>query len=391
MLLVARSERSRARAARVAAEILQPNNPTVRLGAGPRIGDAGTGVDFTASLVQQLQIAGERRLRIDAAQRLRDLTDAEIEMLRWAVHADVHAAFHRVLIEERRAELNALVLEFQEDVLAVVEKQIAAGEVSPLALRMARAEVAQARQALIGAEQVLYASRIRLAQLSGWPPSRPPAPRGEIDELRPPPPLESLVQLALERQPSLEVRRAAIEESRARVDLEDRRVWPQPSLGVQYQHEGNPGPDGAFDIILGTVAVPIPGFQRNQGGRAAARADVLVSRAELTAQQRLLEGDVANAHSAVAAALARTEIYQREILPRFEDNLRLLRRSFELGEIEILALAAGRERLLRIQSDALAAQLDYFVAVAGLERVVGVELWRDRARADDGGTATGGQ
>ena len=54
-----------------------------------------------------------------------------------------------------------------------------------------------------------------------------------------------------------------------------------------------------------------------------------------------------------------------------------LRRSFELGEIDILALSTGRERFLRIQSDALGAQQDYFVALAGLERVVGVDLWRD--------------
>ena len=108
-----------------------------------------------------------------------------------------------------------------------------------------------------------------------------------------------------------------------------------------------------------------------------ARADVTIAKAELDAALRVLDGQIAEARSEVVAAAARTRAYGTEILPRFEENLTLLQRSFELGEIDILALSTGRERFLRIQSDALGAQQDYFLALAGLERVVGVELWRD--------------
>jgi cobalt-zinc-cadmium efflux system outer membrane protein len=128
---------------------------------------------------------------------------------------------------------------------------------------------------------------------------------------------------------------------------------------------------------MGVVSVPITSFQRNQGERAQARADLTVAEAELAASAGLLEGQIAEARSEVVAAAKRTRAYGTEVLPRFEENLTLLKRAFELGEIDILALSTGRERFLRIQSDALAAQLDYFFALAGLERVVGVDLWRD--------------
>jgi cobalt-zinc-cadmium efflux system outer membrane protein len=131
------------------------------------------------------------------------------------------------------------------------------------------------------------------------------------------------------------------------------------------------------DVVMGVVSLPIPTFQTNQGPRALARAEVTVAEAELTADRQLLAGQVAEAHSEVAAAAKRTRTYGNEILPRFEENLGLLRRSFELGEIDILALSTGRERFLRIQSDALDAQVDYFVALSNLERVVGVDLWHD--------------
>ncbi|MCB9610655.1 MAG: TolC family protein [Polyangiaceae bacterium] len=376
VLTVARSTRSRAEAARVAASILSPTNPEVSVAAGPRFSRSGTGIDVDVTVMQQIQIAGERGLRLDVADALRDLTNAEIEQMRWAVHCDVHAAFHRALVEKERARLAERVATFQHEVLRVVQRQISAGETAPLALRLAQAEVAQAKQVAMAARQAFFASRLRLAQLSGWPVATPPNPSGALDRPRDPPPLDRLSAIARRYLPSLRASAARIQEAEARSALADRKAWPRPSLGAQYRHEGTIA-EGPSNIVMGVVSIPIPTFQRNQGEHAMARADVTIAKAELDAALRVLDGQIAEARSEVVAAAARTRAYGTEILPRFEENLTLLQRSFELGEIDILALSTGRERFLRIQSDALGAQQDYFLALAGLERVVGVELWRD--------------
>lgn len=377
VLAVARSTRSRAEAARIAASLLLPSNPELTVAAGPRIGPAGRGVDVELSLMQQVQIAGERGLRIDAAKRLRDVTDADIEQMRWAVHCDVHAAFHRALVEQERVRLAERVVTFQREVLRVVERQIAAGETAALTLRLAQAEVAQAEQVAVGAHQAFLASRLRLALLSGWPFSAPPTPTGNFDNPREPPPLTELSTVARKSLPSLHAGAARILEAKARSELAAREAWPRPSIGVQYKREGNPGSEGVYDILMGVLSVPIPSANLNQAERARARADLTVAEAELDATRRLLDGQIAEARSEVVAAAERTKAYGTEILPRFEENLTLLRRSFELGEIDILALSTGRERFLRIQSDALLAAQDYFTALAGLERVVGIDLWTD--------------
>ncbi|HYP88457.1 MAG TPA: TolC family protein, partial [Polyangiaceae bacterium] len=377
LLAVARSTRSRAEAARVAASLLLPTNPELTIAMGPRMGPAGRGLDVDATLMQQVQIAGERSVRKEVAARLREVTDAEIEQMRWAVHCDVHAGFHRALLEQERLRLAGRVVVFQESVLGVVERQIAAGETAPLTLRLAQAEVAQARQVLVGAEQAFLASRLRLAQLAGWPITTPPKPAGAFDSPREPAPLTELAAIARQKLPSVRAAAARIREAKARVTLADREAWPRPAIGVQYRREGNPGSEGVYDVLMGVLSLPLPVAQLNQGERARTRADLTVVEAELAASRLLLDGQIAEARSEVVAAAARTKAYGTEILPRFEENLTLLRRSFELGEIDILALSTGRERFLRIQSDALLAQQDYFVALAGLERVVGVDLWHD--------------
>ena len=70
--------------------------------------------------------------------------------------------------------------------------------------------------------------------------------------------------------------------------------------------------------------------------------------------------------TAVNAAAERVQSYGSDILPRFEENLTMLRRSFELGEIDLLRVSV-----------ALGAHVDYFAAVAALEAQVGEEIWDD--------------
>jgi len=357
--------------------LLLPSNPEITIAAGPRMGPAGRGVDVDVSLMQQVQIAGERGRRVDVAKRLKDVTDADIEQMRWAVHCDVHAGFHRALVEQERVRLAERVVTFQQEVLRVVERQIAAGETAPLTLRLAQAEVAQAEQVLVGARQAFLAARLRLALLAGWPFATPPSPTGKFDNPREPPPLSDLSTVARKSLPSLRAGAARIQEAKARIELANREAWPRPSVGVQYKREGNPGAEGVYDILMGVLSMPIPSTNLNQGERARAQADLTVAQTELSATRGLLDGQIAEARSEVVAASARTKAYGNEILPRFEENLTLLRRSFELGEIDILALSTGRERFLRIQSDALLAVQDYFTALAGLERVVGIDLWTD--------------
>ena len=112
VLLAARSTRARADAADIAASPRFPSNPEITVYVGPRFGDAGTGVDAQVSLMQEIQIGGERRRRVEASEHFRTMTEAEIEQVRWFVHADIHAAFHRALVERERMRLAERVVAF---------------------------------------------------------------------------------------------------------------------------------------------------------------------------------------------------------------------------------------------------------------------------------------
>jgi len=374
VLHVARSQRARARAAHVRADVLLPSNPELSVAMGPRFERAPTGLDVEASLMQELEISGARSARRDAAARVHERTEAEIEQARWDLACDVREAFRRALVEDQRVALERQVRDFQRDVLRVVERQIHAGEIGPLSLRLAQAEVAQSQQLVAAAEQSLYSLRLRLAQLTGWPAHSPPVVQGSLEAPRDPPDLPALVKRAHEHLPQLRASAARAREAEAQLLVADREGWPKPSIGVQYQRESNRAMEGIYNIVMGAVSLPIPVFQNNQAARAEARADLEVTQAEWLAQSQLLSAQIAQARSELVAAAGRMQAYRGEILPHFEENLRLLARSFELGEIDLLALSAARERFLQIQADALHAQREYSIALSALERSIGQTL-----------------
>jgi cobalt-zinc-cadmium efflux system outer membrane protein len=375
-LRVARERLGLGDAALAGAEPLLPDNPVLSVGVGPRDGSDGTHVDFTASLSQRLEIAGERGLRLEAAQHTRQRFRAELDEARWDVHQQVHAAFHHALVERERSEAAQRVLTFQERLLEIAHGRLQAGDVSPLAVRLVDGELSQARVARIAAEQTYLRARLELGALAGWPADSPPEPAGELDAPRDPPEARSLLMAARAHQPRLRTLQAARTEAMAQARAADRDAWVEPSIGVQATREG--APSGLEEtVILGKLSVPLPLVQRNQAERAAARARARIAAAAREAFGSELLNRLVQHRAAVVAAAARVRTYGSEILPTFEESLRLVQRAFELGEIDILQVSVARERFLRIQADALDAYADYFQAVADLEAATGTDLWHD--------------
>jgi len=373
-LLMAQSMRLRAEATSVAASALLPSNPELLVAVGPLFGRPGTGLGVNASLMQQVHIAGERGLQMSTANQSLKLADAEIQQARWEVHCDIREAFYRALLAQERLKLARHILNFHSEVLRVVERQISIGETPPLSLRIAQAEVAQAKQMLVASQQAFLSARIQLAQLSGWPAQTPPSPAGHLASPIALPTQEQLVEMAHQNLPLLQVTLAKLQEAEARLTLSNRNAWPKPSVGLQYQYEGRQPNTPSTSMLLGAISFPIPSFQTNQGEKARSQAEAAISKRELHANYKLLYGKIAQLRSEALASEERTRAYGIDILPRFEENLHLLRRAFELGEIDILSLSAGVKRFLEIRNDALNAQQDYFVALINLERNVGVGI-----------------
>ncbi len=372
-LLVARSRAAFATAERAEAAPFFSDDPQLGFAVGPRIGGS-VGLDVEASLTQRIEVAGEPFLRRQAAERAGDALRAELHAEESAVRRSVHSAFHVARVALARGQVLRDAEVFAREVLDIATARARAGDISPLQETLARTEHARARQALQTALQDSFAARLVLAEVSGWSVEPPPLPAGALQAAKTSQTQARLLELAVSQQERLQARSAAVAVARARLAVAERAAWPKPELGVAYALEGGGvAPLVGEQVVLGTIGIPLPLWQRDAGGRTRAAADVALAEAELQAARLELPAKLARARSRVDAAADRVLVYERDIVPAVDGTLSLLRKAFELGEVDVMEVMLGRERVLAARREHLDAYDEYFRARDELDAEIGAD------------------
>jgi cobalt-zinc-cadmium efflux system outer membrane protein len=371
---VARARLELGDAAVAGAKPLLVDNPQLYIGAGARVTPLGTNFELQSTLQQPFEFGGERGLRIKAGRRYRDLLDRELMQVQWEAYAQVHFAFNMALLARARAITAERTLAFSDRLLDVARRRARAGEISDLRVRVATGELAQARQAKLNADLEYRLACLHLSEMAGWPSGQIITPAGELTApLRVRDGADIIAKLQAEH-PALKARGAAVDLGEARVKSANRDALPEPWLGIYFGREQEPGINFPSHIALAMLTVPLPLWKRNQANRAQSRADLTVAEQELEALRYALDIGVRRAVDAVNTAAERVRTYASEVVPRFEENLSLLERAFELGEVDILEVFVARENFLRIQNEALQAYHAYYDAVFSLESLLGSPL-----------------
>ncbi|MCB9656069.1 MAG: TolC family protein [Sandaracinaceae bacterium] len=375
---VASAEVELARAEQGAATPLLPDNATLQLGLGQRRATSGgTAVDAEVQLLQPIEIGGQRRLRREVAAAARLSRERSLERVRWELHQRVHATYRLAIATRERAALTQQLAQVAEQLLDIARRRARANDVAPLVVRIAEAEAAQARQRAVAALQDYRSVCLQLAELSGWEGVQPPEPVGDLPSPQHAPSLQQLMDVALEHNVDLRQLRAENDEALSRARLAARDAYPDPAIGVQYGYEGATQAGGAQHIVMGVLQLPIPSFALNQEGRARADAQQGVAEAQRDARAAVLVARIERLRTSVDAAAERVEAFGSDVLPRFSENLSMVREAFALGEYDILRVSVALERFLAVQQQALDAYVDYFNAVAELELQLGREIWPD--------------
>ncbi len=376
-IAVARAGIARAVAAQHAAAPILPSDPVLRFGIGSRRSGSGSELDAEVGLEQEFEVAGQRGLRLRAADATGDLESRRIERVRWRVHLNVHTAFHQALLARERLAFAGELVAFSQRLRDVANKRADAGDISPLQVDVAAGELALAEQELADATARDSSARLRLAELSGWPEETPPRPVGELDEPQQVDDVDALVDIALNHHPELRVHQAAVERASARARVADREIWPNITVGVSLAREKDPADIEEQRVGLITLSVPLPLFRRNAAAKAEARAEAIGAFATAEATRRIVRVRVIRAAQVLNSQAERVEAYRQTIVPAFSANMTKLVRAFELGEVDVLEVLVARGRFLELQRKALTTYGDYFEAIATLEAELGRDVWPD--------------
>jgi cobalt-zinc-cadmium efflux system outer membrane protein len=373
-LLANRQRAEIARGSLVGARYWNPFNPAIEGGAAQkRFEGGGSDVQGSAGISLEIEVAGQRGKRIEAAQRNLDRVEAEIANAERLVLARVKGAFHRILYLDRRRKLFGKLESLNRRLRDASAERFRSGEVPKLQANLGVIRLSQSRKETLDAERD-YGNALReLERLLGRPPVAAIRPAGDLSAHPAELSLERLLETALRVRPDLRARDAEVRQVDAETDLTRRSIIPNPTLRGGYDEDTDA--DGSRDrIIGGRITIPLPVFDRKQ-----AELTTLAGRRAQATYDRFgtalaIETEVRDAYRSYEAAADSVKVFEADAVDRVAESFRFIETAYREGKIDLLQLIVAQNDLVNAQLSYLDSLWDYWRSRVALERAVGIPL-----------------
>jgi outer membrane protein, heavy metal efflux system len=361
---VARARIEEARGRLVGAQVRFRDNPVIDASAGPRWLETGNVADYEFGLSQSFELGNRRGARIAGAEagiaRETAVSDATSRQL----VRDVAVAYVRALLAQTRIEALRAAEIVAREALDVAERRFRAGDIAILDVNVARGSAARAASQTRAAEAERTAALGELKALLAWSDPADPQPAGNLNDL---------IRAGLDVQivaPSErpEVQTLVAEAAEARADIRLGRAFKKPDLGFGVRLKRDEGHQAA----AGVVSIAIPVFNSGQEQLATGRARERRAELERTAVVSELDLRARAARATFTLRLSATEPLERDVLPGLEENERLARRSFEVGELSLPDLLVIRREFVDTRLQYIEALAEAAVASIDWQMAAGV-------------------
>jgi outer membrane protein, heavy metal efflux system len=345
---------------------LLPSNPQFSVGA-QRF--AGFAPNYSFSLSQEFEVAGQRRARIQVAEKEMERASWDVKTAEQTLTATAKTAFIHALISIDRVTMARQGGDATADILHRLERANAASGTQRIQRNQASIQAARSARTLAWAEHARDSAIDALRGLLGLPADQEivltGAPQTEVRQL---PSEGELANRALSRRSDVIALRQAMETADLRVTLARREGIPNVTLSGTF---------GRFEsdsFAGGDFTVPLPVFQR----KAPDIHEALAEHERATLQVRNLERSIANdvLEARRACNLTGTDllVQRQKIVPLSEENLEIERGLFDRGAADTADVVGMQIDLQTARSEYLDAIEAYNNALIDLERVSGGSL-----------------
>lgn len=143
-----------------------------------------------------------------------------------------------------------------------------------------------------------------------------------------------------------------------------------PDLDVGALAQRNRG-----ENMLGVkLTILLPFFDRNRAEIHAAEAQQQVDTIEISSQERKISQEVMAAFLALKNAQKTLKFYEGDSVKLLNENLKLTRAAYELGETQLLEVILMQNEFVEMRFAYLEALADYYKALTQLESAVGTSI-----------------
>ena len=364
----ARIDQGRGR--RTVAGYALPSNPTIDLGFKSDVLFANRSEKaIDVGLEQELEIFGQRGLRIDVADTELAARQLELAASRLAVRAAATVAYFDLMFRERRAAAFADVVEQATRLAEAARRRLAAGDIGEAEYQLVAADLVSVRAEARRAESERIAAQARLNTLVGRPSASATVTAGDFPPIVAAAPLDRLLAWAHDRRPEIRAAKKDVEARSSEVALRQRERLPNPTVALGYSYDRTEM-EGESQFLGVRLSLPLPLVRRGGGEIQEARGQRAEAEARRDGLLASLDADVATARARQDEARQRVVDYA-ELEGKLAATLQLYEKAYTSGKIDLAEWMAVRDRVLRTTFAALEARHDAAVAGAQLELAVG--------------------
>ncbi len=350
---------------------LRPN-PTVAITqvnlANDTLSTGTDGPSTTLQFGQLFELGGKRAARAGVASEAQTVAERDLDVMRVELLASTTQRFIEVLAAQEQRGLAAELLILAEATAAAVKQKVKAGKVPPIEATKAEVVLATVRLQRAQTERSLGAA---CQQLVGMWDDEATAFTA-VGELRalPEVPAYATLEQRLTGSPNLARWAARITERQAQIRLAESKAIPDLTLTAGMQHYNDIGEPTA---MVG-VSLPLPFFDRNQGGRAEAMIRMRQAQDELRSAEIEAKNAVHAIHTALLGARAEIDTLREQVLPGAEEVFRVATAAYKAGKFGLLEVLDAQRILFDTRGRHLQALLTFHSRIAELERLLGGPL-----------------
>ncbi len=340
-------------------------------------------------ITQLIETAGKHPKRVEVAQAELELTDKEINTLRWEIRARVRQAYAQLAASKENLRVLHTQSELLDRLVDIAAIRVRAGAAPESELLLAKLTRSQLETQMNEAKGRLRQDRRTLFTLLGEQvdPNFDISDNGlfygnaQQTELVPLltttiPSQAELELQAREVRPDLKalVQRTVVSQKELRA-LRAEKV-PDIELTGGFTFVNAITPDGPFEkgffsggYLASALVLPI---RHNQGAQIQ-RAKAMLSKTalEIEATEKQIRLDIDNAYTACMTARENIQLYQSKLLPESKDVLSLAQKSYAAGKSGLVSVILAQQTVQKIFYDYLESIVAYQNAWGDLEKAAG--------------------
>ncbi len=369
-----RQELDAASARRVAVSPLLPANPVVALSVGRRTTGSLEATNWYATLGQEIEVAGQRGVRRDAAQAAVDAQSKRVTLSRRETAALAWVAFFEAVAARDEQGLAVRLTAATQAVSVVAHARAEKGLIAPVDADVAEATAIRVLQLRLAADRRVAEGQALVASLMGLDPRKESiAVDGELTPVAGVEEALARQELPLSERPEVQALDAERRAQELRADALRRARIPNPTVSLFVQN------DGFNERVFGagvSLPIPLPGNvgRTYRGEIAEAEALSLRVATDREAVQRRLRLEVTTSAQAFQSRTQEVQAFSQERVARAEASLISLGQEVEAGRLGVRDAVVAQQALIELLRASVEARKAWCLASVDLARALGIAL-----------------